>query len=581
MNDGARTLTIPQDLAGCQAFIEQLIGTVESLTIKNEELQKEKQALELEKAELLQWAFRKRSERYINDPNQMKIDFGPSDDVADAAEGLAQAVEESGQRVREHVRHRRKPKPREEGLPEHLPRREVEAKVPDEMKQCPEHGERKVIGYDRVETLEFTPPKLQVRVTKYPKYACEGHPTCGIASPERPTGLVEGDRYDTSIAAEIITAKYGYHLPIYRQQDLFAGSGWTPGRSTLLNILTACAFVIRPLAEHIKQVVLASGVVGTDDTSVTLLLPAVIPKVDPHDPKSQRTHDVLSEAIANKRPSVTARMWAYRSATLPLNVFDFTVSRHRDGPDLMLADFRGILLADCYAGYEGIALASDGAIRRAACNAHARRKIFEAREVYPIESSFVLSKYQQLYDIEDQAKTMSADERLELRQSAAKPVWDSLEEWLESAAATQVLPKSKFGQALGYLRNHWEPLQTYLSDGRVPMDNNDTEQLMKLIALGRKNWIFIGSVAAGERAADFFTLVSSALRNDLDVWAYLKDILDRLLAGETNMAELRPDVWRATHPESIRAYRVEERRDRAERKQYRRACRRAERPRTP
>ena len=149
---------------------------------------------------------------------------------------------------------------------------------------------------------------------------------------------------------------------------------------------------------------------------------------------------------------------------------------------------------------------------------------------------------------------------------------------LRSDAAARVLPKSKFGEALGYIRNQWKPLQTYLSDGRVPLDNNEVEQLMKQVALGRKNWLFIGSVPAGQRAADFITLVSSAWRNDLDVWAYIKDVLDRLLAGETDYAALRPDSWRQTHPEAICEYRVTERRDRADRKQYRRAARRRNTP---
>ena len=292
-----------------------------------------------------------------------------------------------------------------------------------------------------------------------------------------------------------------------------------------------------------------------------------------HDPKSQRIHEVLSEAAAAGRRSVTARMWAYRSVTTRLNVFDFTVSRHRDGPDLMLADFCGTLLADCYTGYPGIALRSDGRIRRAACVAHARRKVFDAKSVYPLESSLLLAKFQPLYDIEDRARPLSIDTRLALRQSESVVVWRSLGDWLTSEAATRVLPKSKLGAALGYLRNHWEPLQTYLGDGRMLIDNNDVEQLMKQVAVGRKN-SFVGSIPAGERAADFLTLVSSALRNDLDVWAYIDNVLARLLAGETDYAALRPDAWRDTHPEAIRQYRVTERRDRADRKQYRRATRR-------
>ena len=584
--DATLKITMPGDLAGSHALIEQLAcavgsqhNTIDSQAQTIEQLRREKQEVEVAFAEYIERLFRKRSERYINDPSQLRLDLGNTEAAADAAEGLAQAVEEASRTVevqayerRRHLRSQRK-----EELPDHLPRYEVEASVAEDVKHCPQHGARTLIGYETVETLEFERPKLRVRVTKYAKYACPCHANCGVASSERPTGLVEGDRYDSSVAAEIITAKYGFHLPVYRQQDMFAGGGWTPQRSTLLNILEASAFVLRPLAEHLKKVVLAGDIIGTDDTRVTLLLPATIPRAEVDDPKSQRIHEVFSEAAAEGRRSVTARMWAYRSVTQPLSVFDFTVSRHRDGPDLMLADFCGTLVADCYSGYEGITLRSDGRIRRGACVAHARRKVFDAKEVYPLESSVVLAKFQQLYDIEDRAKAMSPEDRLRLRQSEAAKVWGSLDEWLKGEAAGRVLPKSKLGQAQGYLRNHWEPLQTYLSDGRIPIDNNEVEQLMKQVALGRKNWLFIGSVAAGERAADFFTLVSSAVRNDLDVWAYLKDVLDRLLAGETDYTVLRPDVWRQTHPEAIREYRVTERRDRADRKQYRRAARRRNR----
>jgi hypothetical protein len=259
---------------------------------------------------------------------------------------------------------------------------------------------------------------------------------------------------------------------------------------------------------------------------------------------------------------------------VPLNMFDFTVSWHRDGPGIMLADFAGIVLGDCYSGYEGIALASDGRIRRASCVAHARRKFMDAKLAYPGESAVALAMFRELYDIEDQAKELSPEDRLALRQSAAAPIWARLEAWLDSEAATGALPKSPLAKATGYLRNQWSGLQTYLTDGRVPIDNNEVEQLMKQVAIGRKNWLFVGSVAAGQRAADFLTLVSSAVRNDLDVWAYLKDVLDRLLAGDTDYAALRPDIWAAAHPEAIREYRVTDRRDRATRKKAHRAGRR-------
>lgn len=575
MSNATPAITFPDDLTSCHALLEQLVGTIEEQANKIEVLDREKQDIQLAYIALLQQAFRRRSERYIKDPSQLALDFGDSDDVSDAAEGLKQAVAEAEQTISQHTR-RAPRKTRNEKLPEHLPRREVEADVPDEMKNCPQHGPRTLIGYDTTEKLVIERPKLYVLETKYPKYICETSPECGVASPERPTGLVEGDRYDTSVAAEVITGKYGYHLPIYRQQDCFAGSGWTPARSTLLNLLVASAFVIRPLIEYFKQTVIDSGRLGTDDTPVTLLLPKNIPP--PGDgPKSQRIHDVFKRAIDNGKPSVSARMWAYRGMTVPLNVFDFTVSRHRDGPDAFLENFRGKLMADCYSGYSAIELRSSGRIERGACVAHARRKVFESRESYPLESSLVLAKFQQLYDIEDRAKSMSVEERLALRQSEARPIWTSLGEWLGSDAAAKILPKTRFGQALGYLRNHWDPLQLYLSDGLMPIDNNDVEQLMKQVAVGRKNWLFIGSVAAGERAADFLTLVSSAVRNDLDVWAYVKDVLDQLLSGSTDYESLRPDIWKKSHPEAVRVYRAKERRDRADRKQHRRSRRRAPR----
>jgi len=575
MSNATPAITIPDDLTSCHALIEQLAGTVEEQADKIEELNREKQDIQLAYTALLQQAFRRRSERYIEDPNQLKLDFDDSDDASDAAEGLSQAVEEAEQTVKEHTR-RTPRKTRNEEFPKHIPRREVEADVPDEMKNCPQHGPRKLIGYDTTEKLVFKRPELSVLVTKYPKYICEESPECGVASPERPTGLVEGDRYDTSVAAEVITGKYGYHLPIYRQQDYFAGSGWTPGRSTLLNLLVASAFVIRPLVEHFKQTVNDSGRLGSDDTPVTLLLPKNIPPPG-GDLKSQRIHDVFKRAIDTGKASVSARMWAYRGMTVPLNVFDFTVSRHRDGPEAFLENFRGKLMADCYSGYQSIELRGSGRIERGACVAHARRKVFESRESHPLESSTVLAKFQQLYDIEDRAKNMSVEERLALRQSESRPIWTSLDEWLSSEAATRVLPKTRFGQALGYLRNHWDPLQLYLSDGLMPIDNNDVEQLMKQVAVGRKNWLFIGSVAAGERAADFLTLTSSAVRNDLDVWAYVKAVLDQLLSGSTDYESLRPDIWKKSHGESIRVYRTKERRDRADRKQLRRTRRRAPR----
>lgn len=151
------------------------------------------------------------------------------------------------------------------------------AEVPPAEQHCAEHGPRQIIGYDVTETLEFQRPKLRVRVTKYPKFVCADSPECGVVQAPRPAGLVEGNRFDTSIAAEIVTAKYAYHLPTYRQQDWFAGSGWMPGRSTLLNIMSSAAYVLEPLYLHYADYVRTSPVIPTDETLVMLLLPPEVP----------------------------------------------------------------------------------------------------------------------------------------------------------------------------------------------------------------------------------------------------------------------------------------------------------------
>lgn len=543
-----------------------------------EELEQERDEYKLAYDKLLQQRFRNRSERYIDNPDQLRLDFGGTAEAADAATGLADALEDLELTIPEHKR-RKKRKKRDEGLPKHLPRYEVTAEIPEAMKSCPTHGQRTLLPesmWDTTETLEFERPKLKVRVTKYPKYVCGGQPECGIASPERPTGIVEGDKYDSSIAAEIITGKYSYHLPLYRLQDYFAGSGWLPSRSTQCNILANVFFIIQPLLNFFKRLVQTDSAVGCDDTGVTLLYPKTIPTLDLDDAKQRRIHEVYQEAIENNQPSINAKMWAYRGVHIKLNLFDFTVSRHRDGPELFFADYAGTLLGDCWHGFEAIAFASEGRIVRAACNAHARRK-FEDSSAYPEDRVQWMRWYQELYDVEDRGKPLSAEERMELRHLEAKPIWDAMEKWLEEVqerTTNVILPKSDFAKALQYTRNHFAELQCYLDDGRLPIDNNQTEQLMKQVALGRKNWLFAGSLEGGERNAGFLTLVSSALRNDLDVWVYVKDVLDQLLAGTTDYEPLLPWIWAESHPQAIREYRVQERRERAVRKEFNRDRRR-------
>ena len=185
-------------------------------------------------------------------------------------------------------------------------------------------------------------------------------------------------------------------------------------------------------------------------------------------------------------------------------------------------------------------------------------------ETYRKECELLLGMIQALYDIETRGKDLSWQDRQALRERESTAVLEAIRGWLDTRPLQDVLPKSDFGEALRYIRNHWKELNVYVRDGRIPIDNNLVEQLMKQVAMGRKAWLFVCSVAGGEQSARMMTLVSSARRHDLDVRIYLKDVLDQLLAGCTDYHRLLPDVWKQSHPEAVRQYRVEERRDKAD-----------------
>jgi transposase len=314
--------------------------------------------------------------------------------------------------------------------------------------------------------------------------------------------------------------------------------------------------------------------VGIDDTSCRMLLPKVPPQAVAGDPKSRRLAEKVAEARAKGDSSLLAKMWAYSGLYLaPYNIFDFRVSRHRDGPDDFFRDSRCIVQGDCFSGNLSVVLHNDDRLTFAACWGHARRKVVEAA-TYRKEGELLLGMIQALYDIETRGKDLSWQDRGALRQREATVVLEAICRWLDTVALMDVLPKSDFAEALRYIRNHWKELNVYVRDGRIPIDNNSVEQLMKQVAMGRKAWLFVCSVKGGEQSAHMMTLASSARRHDLDVWSYVKDVLDQLLAGETDYHRLLPDVWKQTHPEAIREYRIEERRDKADRKQLHAARRR-------
>jgi transposase len=556
---------LPNNLAACHELIAAQAAELETL---GGELEKFRKLLH----KLVNGA--KSEKRILSGPNQGLLPF-ESEEEFKAAQEEAEAEAKRIIEKYEVAQHTRKKKRRSEALPLDLPRVEVPVEVDESLNSCPVHGERKQIREDIVETLVIVPAKAYVEVRRFPVLICEDDKKCGIASPERPTGLTKGNRYSPSIAAAIIDYKWGQYIPIYRQQDLFAASGWTPRRSTLLNLVEAAEFALLPLLNLMTKRVQQDIGVGIDDTSCRMLLPKFDPVIDVNDPKSLRLAEKLKEARAKGDKSLLAKMWVYSGLhDAPYNIFDFRVSRHRDGPDEFFKSSNDCKVqGDCFSGNLSVVLRSDARLEFVACWSHARRKVFESL-TYAELAEPLIGMIQSLYDIETRAKEFTPEQRQLLRARESTLVLRTIRKWLDSPLTAKVLPKTDFAEALRYMRNHWAALNAYVSDGRIPIDNNSVEQLMKQVALGRKAWLFVSNVISGERSARMMSLVSSARRHDLDVRAYISDVLQQLLDGSTDYECMLPDVWKQSHPDAVRVYREEERRDKADRKQIAAAKRR-------
>ena len=332
----------------------------------------------------------------------------------------------------------------------------------------------------------------------------------------------------------MILAKFGDHLPGYRLEDIFSRHGAEIRRSTIYDWLAACSDLLEPLVELMKARVLKSNVIHTDDTQVKLIDSSI-------------------------HGTITARFWAYiGDRGHPYVVYDFTKTRERAGPQQFLKDYQGYLQADAYSAYDGIYLESADKIKEVACWAHCRRYWWKLRELDPERAHYVLAVVKRLYDVERLAKDADSSQRYQIRQEHAVPLLAELNEWLDQQ---QVLPKSKTAEAMTYTRNQWDALNRYLEDGALSIDNNAAERAMKPIAIGRKNWLFVGSEAAGHRAARLMSLIASCKENRVEPWAYLKDVLQKL-PTDPNLETLLPDAWLEQNPQhrwSIADQRADER----------------------
>ncbi|GAG23823.1 unnamed protein product, partial [marine sediment metagenome] len=257
----------------------------------------------------------------------------------------------------------------------------------------------------------------------------------------------------------------------------------------------------------------------------------------------------------------------------PYSVYDFTNNRTRAGPMSFLESYSGYLHADAYTGYDAMFVDVGRDVLEVACWSHARRKFFDAVDSNPREAHQVLEWIWQLSDIEDRAREWSVDTRRDLRARESNPILDKMEAYLAELAQT-TLPKSCLRKAVTYARNQWEALRRYTEDGRLTADNNVSERTLRHQAIGRKNWLFLGSEAAGPRSAVLYTILAGAKRHRIEPWAYVRDLLLRLHADDLRLEELLPDRWAAAHPEAILTHRLEESRAKADRTRRRRDHRR-------
>jgi transposase len=526
--------------------IAELDRVLNATSASFEELQHQHASTLEELAWYKRWVHGRRRERVLEGKGQQHLfDLTPSD-VAEASTPLDS--QEPRQEIAGHSR--RYPHQRELDL-SRLPHHRHEQDLPDPEKICRGCGRAKDrIGEDVTTILEYVPSKLEVHEHVRPKYACR-YCKDGVSSPPPPERPIARGIAGPGLIAQIVVSKFGDHLPLYRQEDIFVRHGLHLSRSTLCDWVSAAAELLKPLYERQRRLALGSAVLWTDDTPVTVL-------------------------VGGEEGSRQGRFWTYvGDDEHPYAVYDFTMSRSRDGPQGFLQNFRGYLQADAYGGYDGVFLSPGSEIVEVACWAHARRKFFDARQSSPREAHQVLDWIGQLYDIEDRARPLSAAARCELRNREAAPILDRLDAYL-AQLKSHVLPKSALAKAITYARNQWDALRCYTQDGRLTIDNNTSERTLRHQAIGRKNWLFLGSRDAGPRAAVLYTILAGAKRHRIEPWTYIRELLLRLHAGDERLEDMLPDLWAAQHPESVLSHRLEESRTKAAITRDRRSRRRAQ-----
>jgi transposase len=406
-------------------------------------------------------------------------------------------------------------KPKRAPLPPHLPRTDIHHE-PDDI-TCSCGCQRVRIGEDTSEKLDYTPGVFTVERHIRGKWACKACETL-IQAPVPPHVIDKGIP-TAGLLAQVLVAKYGDHLPLYRQERIFERAGLAIPQSTLGEWVGVCGVRLQPLVDALRDELLQQGVLHADETPVQMLVPGK--------GKTQRAY-----------------VWAYATtqfADIRAVVYEFADSRAGEHARTFLGKWRGKLVCDDYSAYKaGFELG----ITEIGCVAHARRKFFELHASHKSQVAEQALKYfGALYDVERDVAELKPDRRCEVRQERARPIAEALHAWMTSQRKL-VSEGSAIARALDYSLKRWDALTRYLVDGHVPIDNNWLENQIRPWALGRANWLFAGSLRAGQRAAAIMSLIRSAQLNGHDPYVYLKDVLNRLPTHRADdIAQLLPHRW--------------------------------------
>jgi transposase len=503
MNEQLGALVAQQQ--SVMAAQQQLISELQSRLVEQEKTHAER-AAKLE-AEV------RRLERELLGPKTEKLRVPP----AERDLGKPPPTEEDIARRREEIARKR----RERALARKaMPTEEVEYPIPDDAKRCPKcNGTNfSAMGFETSTTYEYVPGRFVRRVHQREKAAC----SCGecILVAPAPPKLVSGGQYGFGFAAFLVVEKCADSIPIHRIERRFERLGIPMSRATMNDVFHAAAERAAPLVARLQKRIAALSLVLADETSMRL-----------QDRK--------------KRGFV----WVFHGRDDEhggeLVLYVFATDRSSQTPAQILGGTQGILVVDGYTGYNHVTDPEGRA--RGGCWCHLRRKLFEARQAAGDEADQAIDLIRPLFRVEHEAlglDIIGTPEHLEMRAQRSKPIVDDFFDWVKDVRP-RLLPKSPLAEALGYAERQRERLELFLTDPRVPIHNNASERRLRVVALGRKNYLFVGHPRAGRNLAGLYSLVGSCIANRVEPTEYLTDVLPKIADAKTDaeLDALLPDRW--------------------------------------